>query len=317
MEVGVTEVLLVRGRGWSGRAVGRVAACVLCVAMLGRAAVGRDQYTPLPEKDAFLAEARKRLKSDERLLSQYTFHERQVRIDLDGDGRAEKKTTKEFEVYPSVEGSPAYRRLIATNGVPESPRKLEDADRKHREKLLEWIHDRQAESPSVRGRRELKERRGREQEERIMDDILRVYDIRLVRREEVRGRPAIVLTLTPRPGVKPSVEDAAPMTKLRGRAWVDERDFEVVRADLESTDTINLGWGLLARIGSGTTLSLERQKVNDEVWLPARVTAHPKARIALVKKVDAEIISDYSDYRKFTVDMAISFAPAKPAKPVK
>lgn len=198
--------------------------------------------------------------------------------------------------------------------MPESPRKLEDADRKHREKLLEWIHDRQAESPSVRGRRVLKERREREQEERIMDDILRVYDIRLVRREEVRGRPAIVLTLTPRPGVKPSVEDAAPMTKLRGRAWVDERDFEVVRADLESTDTINLGWGLLARIGSGTTLSFERQKVNDEVWLPARVTAHPKARIALVKRFDAEIISDYSDYRKFTVDTAISFAPAKPVK---
>ena len=217
-------------------------------------------------------------------------------------------------MYPSVEGSPAYRRLIATNGVPESPRKLEEADRKHREKLLEWIHDRQAESPSVRGRRELKERRGREQEERIMDDILRVYDIRLVGREEVRGRPAIVLTLTPRPGVKPSVEDAAPMTKLRGRAWVDERDFEVVRADLESTDTINLGWGLLARIGLGTTLSFERQKVNDEVWLPARVTAHPKARIALVKRFDAKIISDYSDYRKFTVNTAISFAPAKPVK---
>ena len=314
MEVGVTEVLLVRGRGWSGRAVGRVAACVLCIAMLGRAAVGRDQDTPLPEKHAFLAEVLKRIKSDDRLLSQYTFRERQVRIDLDGDGRAEKKTTKEFEVYPSVEGSPAYRRLIATNGVPESPRKLEDADRKHREKLLEWIHDRQAESPSVRGRRVLKERREREQEEHIRDDIPRVYDIRLVGREEVRGRPAIVLTLTPRPGVKPSVEDAAPMTKLRGRAWVDERDFEVVRADLESTDTINLGWGLLARIGSGTTLSFERQKVNDEVWLPVRVTAHPKARIALVKRFDAKIISDYSDYRKFTVNTAISFAPVKPAK---
>lgn len=282
--------------------------------MLGRAGVARAQDKPLPEKDAFLAEARKRITSDERLLSQYTFRERQVRTDFAGDGRAEKKTTKEFEVYPSVEGSPAYRRLIATNGVPESPRKLEDADRKHREKLLEWIHDRQAESPIVRGRRELKERREREQEERIMDDILRVYDIRLVGREEVRGRPAIVLTLTPRPGVKPSVEDAAPMTKLRGRAWVDERDFEVVRVGLESTDTINLGWGLLARIGSGTTLLFERQKVNDEVWLPARVTAHPKARIALVKRFDAEIISDYSDYRKFTVDKAISFAPAKPVK---
>src|SRR5450759_5513925 len=86
MEVGVTEVLLVCGRGWSGRAAGRVAVCVLCVAMLGRAGVARAQDKPLPEKDAFLAEARKRLKSDDRLLSQYTFHERQVRIDLDGDG---------------------------------------------------------------------------------------------------------------------------------------------------------------------------------------------------------------------------------------
>jgi len=303
-----------RGRAWFGRAARRAGAWVLCVATLCGVGAGRAQDRPLPEKEPFLTEARKRLQSDGRLLSHYTFREHQVRVDLDGNGRAEKETTKEYEVYPSVEGSPSYRRLLVTNGVPEPARKLEEADRKQREKVLAWMHDREHESPGARAKREATEKRDRDEEARIIDDIPRVYDIRIVGREEIRGRPAIKLTLDPRPGVKPVVEDAAPMAKLRGRAWVDEHDFELVRVEMESTDTISLGWGLLARIGAGTTLSFERQKVNDEVWLPVRMAAHPKARVALVKRVDAEIVNEYSDYRKFTVDTAITFTPPKSAK---
>ena len=301
-------------RGWWLRAVGCGAACVCILVAPGRAGSGQVQNTPLPDKDTFLAEARKRLESDDRLLGQYTFHERQTRIDFGDGGRVEKKTVREYEVFPSVEGSPSYRRLITSNGVPEAPARLAEADRRHRGKLLEWVHDRQRESPGVRARREIRERRDRQQEARIIDDIPRVYDIRLVGREEIRGRQAIVITLTPRPGVEPLVDEAAPMTKLHGRAWVDELDAEVVRVELESTDAISLGWGILARIGPGTTLSFERRKVNDEVWLPMRMAAHPKARIALVRKLDAEISSEYSDYRKFTVESAISFAPAWPPK---
>jgi hypothetical protein len=296
-----------RSRSW------RVAlwACCLAATIPAWRPPVRAQDRPLPDRDPFLAEVRKRLKSDDRLQSQYTFTEHQVRVDFDGDARPEKKTSKTFEVYPSVDGSPSYRRLIAMNDVPVPLKKVEEADRKHREDMQAWVRARQHETDRDRAERERKERADQQEEARVIDDIARVYDIRLVGREIIRSRPAIVMTLVPRPGVQPLQPQSAPMTKLRGRAWVDEQDCEVVRVQLESTDAISFGWGLLARVQKGTTLSFERRKVNDEVWLPARVAAHPKARIALLKRLDAEIVSDYSEYRKFTVDTAVSFAPIK------
>jgi hypothetical protein len=286
-------------------------ALLAALAIVAARAAGASQDRPLPNKATFLEETKKRLKSDDRLLSQYTFRERQVRVDFNGDGRVEKKTTRVYEVYPSVEGSPSYRRLLSVNGVPEPAGRLADADRKQREKVQAWVRDRQSESPSAKNKREAKERRERDQEARIIDDIPRVYDIEVVGREELDGRPTIVLTLTPRPGVTPAVDDAAVMSKMKGRAWVDEQEFEVARVDLEAIDSINFGWGLFARIGKGSTLSFQRRKVNGEAWLPARMEVRPKARVALIKRIDADIVSEYGDYKKYTVETAIQFAVPK------
>jgi hypothetical protein len=277
----------------------------MLVLVSGFAAAGQD--APLPDRDDFLAKARLHLKSDDRLLEDYTYREREVRVDFDGNGRAGRQVTREFEIYPSAAGSPSYRRLLAVNGVPEPAAKLAEADRKHREKIQEWLRDRQTESQSARARRELQERREREHETRIIDDIARVFDFRLERREEIRGRQAIVVAFAPRPGVKPLEEGAGLLPKVRGRAWVDEQDHEVVRVDLESIETISVGLGLLARIGKGTTLTFERQKVNGEVWLPCRMSVHPRARVAVFRRVDAQIVSEYSGYKKFTVETVTKF----------
>ncbi len=278
-----------------------------CVAAVATGAAVRTQEKPLPDRTAFLDDALKRLRND---LNQgpYTCRERQLREDYDGDGHVEKRVTKEFEVYPTVEGSPAYRRLVAVNGVPEPAPRLAEADRKQREKLQEWLRDRRSESASARAKRERKEKQQLDLASRVVDDIPRVYDIRLVGREEIGGRPAILLTVTPRPGVRPVEDDAVPLTKLAGRAWVDEQDYAVVRAKFESTDSINVGLGLIARIDRGTTVALERQKVPDGAWLPTRFEVHPRARIALVKRLDAHFVTDYTDYRKFTVEDAIALA---------
>jgi hypothetical protein len=306
----VNKVTAASPGGAAGRLV-QLLAGAIAVSLVVSVPAAWEQNEPLPDKAAFIAEARKRLSSDDRLQGQYTYRERQVRVDFDGDGRPTKKHAREFEIYPSVEGSPSYRRLVALDGVPEPPTRLEAADRKHREKLQKWVRDRQAESASARASREQREKRELEQEARVIDDILRVYNIQLVGREEVGGRPAIVLTLTPRPGVKPVVDDAAPMAKLAGRAWVDEQEFELVRVELQSIDTISVGLGLFARIGKGTTLTFERRKVNGEAWLPARVDVRPKARVALFKKIDAHIVSEFGDYRKFTVETALEFTAPK------
>jgi len=289
------------------------AAALTCVVAVSPGTTAR-QEPPLPDRQAFLEEAARRLKGEDVLRARYIYRERQVRVDFDEDGRPEKKTTRDFEVYPSVQGSPSYRRLLATNGVPELPSRLAEADRKHREHLQEWLRERQSESPSARARRQLAEKQERDQEARIVDDIPRVYDIQFVGRQAIRGRPAIVMTLIPRPGVRPVVEDAAPMAKARGRAWVDEADRELVRVEFESTETISIGLGVVARVHKGTTVAFERQKVDGETWLPARVEIRPRARVALLRRVDADIVSEFSDYRKYTVEAAMDVASSGPGR---
>jgi hypothetical protein len=92
---------------------------------------------------------------------------------------------------------------------------------------------------------------------------------------------------------------------------VDEQDHQVTKLELETIDTITIGLGLLARVHKGTTFGFERQKVNDEAWLPMRATVHPRGRIALFKRLDTHVVREYGDYRKFGVDTAVSFTLPK------
>ena len=148
-----------RARWWINAVSGATCAWCAGVQVHAWALAGRGQDPPLPGRDTFLAEARKRLKSDDRLQSQYTYTERQVRVDFDGKARQDKRTARTFEVYPSLEGSPSYRRLVAINGAPVPPKTLEEADRKHRGRLQAWIRDRGRETASDRAKRGAEEAR--------------------------------------------------------------------------------------------------------------------------------------------------------------
>jgi hypothetical protein len=45
--------------------------------------------------------------------------------------------------------------------------------------------------------------------------------------------------------------------------------------------------------------------VNGEVWLPSRISVRAEARIAILKKMRAEIDITYREYRKFQADSKI------------
>ena len=53
------------------------------------------------------------------------------------------------------------------------------------------------------------------------------------------------------------------------------------------------------------TVSFEQTSVNGEVWLPSRISVRAEARIAILKKMRAEIDITYREYRKFQADSKI------------
>jgi hypothetical protein len=130
----------------------------------------------------------------------------------------------------------------------------------------------------------------------------------MVRREPIEGRDTIFATLTPKPNAKPQTKDGGIMRHFKARAWIDESDYELVRAEIEAIDTLSFRLGLVARVDKGTTASYERRKVNDEAWLPAQVTWTAGARVLLLKRIRLRGIAQFSGYRKFTVDTSTTYA---------
>jgi hypothetical protein len=52
-------------------------------------------------------------------------------------------------------------------------------------------------------------------------------------------------------------------------------------------------------------MTFEQTRVNDEVWLPKRVTIELAARVLLLKNIRSEIEVTYRDYRKFQSDSRV------------
>ena len=275
---------------------------------LARPASAGDETpgAPLPELRGFLAEVRERLHTDDYLLDQYTFSEKQTQRKLDGKGSVKKITTALYEVYPSPNPGHTYRKLIARDGKPLTAEELAEEDLKQQKK--EGKLSAALTKPDDPDRAAAKAER-RLKENQTIEELFRVYDIAIVGRETMEGRSAIVLTFAPRVGVEATTRAGRILRKFEGRAWIDEEDRQLVRVEGQLIDDLSFGFGILARLKKGARAELQRRKINDEIWLPSVARFIGQARLLLVKGLNIDALSEYSDYRKFSVATEASVKP--------
>ena len=182
-------------------------------------------------------------------------------------------------------------------------------DRERKEDVEAYVKA-QARSPSARKRRANSEK-ARRRTNAAIDDLFRIYDIRMIRREPIDGHVTILATLDPKESVKPQTDDGKIMRNFKARAWISETDYELVRIEIEAIRDLSFGMGLLARVHKGTVATFERRKVNNEVWLPAKVTWIASGRLLLVRRLRLRGISEFSGYKKFTVDTSETLGQPK------
>ena len=264
------------------------------------------QDRALPDYETFAAQVKIHLATDEERQSGYMFLERRVEQKLDASGRLKEEGVKVFEVYPGLPGEDRYRRLIEENGKPVSGDELARQDRERQKNVEAYVRTLSSGSHGRKAARELETERRKYAA--AVDDIFRIYDIRMVRRESVDGHDTIFATLTPKAGARPQTDDGKIMRHFKARAWISESDYELVRVEIEAIDDLSFGLGLLARVHKGTVGTYERRKVNDEAWLPKQVTWTASARVLLVKHLRLRGVSEFSNYRKFTVDTSTTYA---------
>jgi hypothetical protein len=150
----------------------------------------------------------------------------------------------------------------------------------------------------------------RDQRERdaAVDDVFSVYDIAMLGREVVSGHDTIVLSLSPQLHARTKTRAGKYLRDFKGRAWVSESDFELVKLEVEAIQNVSIAMGLLARVNKGATALFERRKIDGEVWLPARAEYSLSGRLLLFKRLRESATIEFSNYRKFTVDTATTIA---------
>ena len=263
---------------------------------------------PLPPREPFLKEVRARLETDGARQFGYSYLETERRASIDGQGRRREEPVTILESYPGLPGEERWERVIQKNGKAVSEAELKQKDDERRRKVERYARELAAESPADRTKAARRADEDRRERAVLVDDVFVVYAVEMVGRERIEGHDTIAFTLTPRPQAKPRTREGRMLKSFRGRAWVSETDFELARLDVEAIDTVSIGLGLLARVHKGTTLSFTRRKVNGEAWLPARVEYEVSARVLLLKRFRQGGVTEFSNYRKFTVDTAADIA---------
>lgn len=240
------------------------------------------------------------------LERRYTYTMRDEEHMLDRAGKVTRTKAETWDVIP-LQGA-QFRRLTLRDDKPLSPkeerqqeaiRQKQEAERQKRRLL------RERETPEQKQKRLDSRERNRKRREDEVNDVIAGFDLRISGEEEIDGMPVWVIEGSPRKGYKFKSKEAAMFFgKMKGRVWVSKKDYQAVRIDAETTDTISLGL-FLARIYKGTRIQMDFTYVNNEVRLPKREVATVSARLALVKRMHQEEESVYSNYKKFSTDSRI------------
>ncbi|MGO9260082.1 MAG: hypothetical protein ACLQU1_27785 [Bryobacteraceae bacterium] len=236
----------------------------------------------------------------------YTFVQRDEERTLDSAGAVKHRESKTWDVIP-LQGS-QFRRLIQRDDKPLSPKEeqQQEAIRQKREAARKKAAELRArETPVERQKRVEARERARKQRQEEMDEVAEGFDLRLIGEEEIDGAAAWVIEGAPRKGYKfKSGELARFLSRVKGRIWIAKSDYQPVRIDAETTDTISFG-AILARIYKGSHIHVEYTHVNGEVWLPKFESFGASGRLMLVKGLHLEVDSAYSNYKKFSADSRV------------
>jgi hypothetical protein len=200
-------------------------------------------------------------------LRNYTYKSRTVTRDLDGRGKVRATHTTVSEIM-FINGR-QWTRTLEVDGKPAP----HDANKE------ENVRQRASNNP--------------------LKYVPLAYDLKIVAQPELNGRPTWEIHATPRKDYKGP--HAPVFRNVEGTLWVDKKDDAWVRFEADTRDTISFGL-FLARIAKGTRISVERTLVNEEVWAPHALSLKGSARIALVKSLNEEQESTFSDYKRYKTD---------------
>jgi hypothetical protein len=228
----------------------------------------------------------------------YTCTQRQVVKQLDKHGKVKSTEIKTYDI--NFYFGEFYSKLVQIDDKPLS----EKEQKKEDEKLEKFLSKRRNESEDDRRKRTEKESKELEEGRAFVRDVQNAYDFRLVGEEKISGEDAWIIEATPRKDFKPTQPHADILKKIKGRMWIEKKEYNWVKVEAEATDTISFGL-FLFRIHPGSRFVLETSHINNELWAMHRLYINGSARIALFKNESIDQEDVFSNFKKFTSTVKI------------
>jgi hypothetical protein len=227
-------------------------------------------------------------------MKDYTWVARETTRHLDSSGKLKSTDSETWETV-ILAGRP-YRKMLQRNSVPIAA----DEKRKEQEKLDKTVAEMERETPQQREIRIAAYQKERAKDREFLLEMPDAFDFHMEPDAQIDGRDTWVIAASPKPGYRAKHGDAKAFGKIEGRIWIDKLEFQWVRIEAKTFETISWGW-CLARMNPGASLVFEQTRVNDEVWLPKREFLSGSGKFVLMKKVSEEQEVTWTNYRKFQV----------------
>ena len=259
---------------------------------------------PLPDIPALMHEVETHQKASEAIQKDYLYHEMATAEQSDGQGGVKKTETKEYDVFwlSGVQ----VQKLVKKDGKELSA----EEQKKESERIDKAV-------AKAKERRSKAEAKGQEtdshgHEEITVSRFLELGSFTNPRRVKVNGRDTIAVDYAGDPKAKTRNRAEEVIRDLVGTIWVDEEDRSISRIEGRFLRAFKIGAGLVVNIKQDTSFAMEQRKVNNEVWLPARVDGRGAARAMLFFSFNGSIRVVDSDYRKFKATSTILPAMSTP-----
>lgn len=242
---------------------------LLAAALLTQAATGRAPR-PLPDAETFLASVRANLAMSQEDQNRFAYRERRTELELNPFGRLGTGETRVIAVTPIEGGKAVTRQLIERDGKPVT------------------------DSPPSR-----REVRKSERGKTVVDDVAEMLEIKIDRRASLNDRDAIVVTFKPKRDAKPRTREGRLARSFAGEIWIDEQMREIVRIDAMAIDDLSFGYGVLGRVNKGATVTVRRERVDGNLWLPTSIRFNGDGRALLyLRKLTINFAIEWFDYRR-------------------
>jgi hypothetical protein len=183
-------------------------------------------------------------------------------------------------------------RLILKDGKPLTP----DQDTAERDRLNEMLR-----SPSAYFKHAKGDTNGRKIADSLIhlmpDAMIYTYALGQPQTGEDPSRTEIVIDYAPNPQFNPPTTISESLKGLKGRAWIDAKTKHMVRMEGTVFSGVNFGWGMLAHIYPGGTLSFEQAEVVPGRWSYTHFRAHLTVRALMVKTVNMNTAVDANNFQ--------------------